>query len=160
MFKFNNENGYNIDEKLLAKASKALSKIVGQKDKNFYVILNFVDKEKIRELNKEYRQKDKPTDVISFRMLENGLKNKLNAKNYPFDFDRQENKVFLGELFICYDVALEQSQEYGHSLERELGFLAVHGLLHLLGLDHENEFEKAIMFDLQERAMQKIKLGR
>lgn len=160
MFKINNENGYDVNEKLLSKVSKALSKIVGQKDKNFYVILNFVDKEKIRQLNNEYRQKDKTTDVISFRMLENGLNNKLNEKNYPYDFDRQEKKIFLGELFICYDVAKEQSEEYGHSLDREIGFLAVHGLLHLLGLDHESEFERAIMFDLQERAMQKVKLGR
>ena len=160
MFKINNENGYPINEKLLQKASKALCKIVGQKSKNFYAILNFVDKEKIQELNKEYRQKDKPTDVISFRMLENGLQNKINKKNYPYDYDRDEKKVFIGEVYICYDVAVSQSEEYGHSIDREVCFLAVHGLLHLLGLDHEAEFERAIMFDLQDKTMEKIKLGR
>ncbi len=160
MFKINNENGYPINEKLLQKASKALCKIVGQKSKKFYAILNFVDKEKIQELNKEYRQKDKPTDVISFRMLENGLQNKINKKNYPYDYDRDEKKVFIGEVYICYDVAVSQSEEYGHSIDREVCFLAVHGLLHLLGLDHEAEFERAIMFDLQDKTMEKIKLGR
>ena len=160
MFKINNENGYPINEKLLQKASKALCKIVGQKSKKFYAILNFVDKEKIQELNKEYRQKDRPTDVISFRMLENGLQNKINKKNYPYDYDRDEKKVFIGEIYICYEVAVNQSQEYGHSIDREVCFLAVHGLLHLLGLDHEAEFERAIMFDLQDKLMEKIKLGR
>ena len=160
MFKINNENGYPINEKLLQKASKALCKIVGQKSKKFYAILNFVDKEKIQELNKEYRQKDKPTDVISFRMLENGLQNKINKKNYPYDYDRDEKKVFIGEVYICYDVAVSQSEEYGHSIDREVCFLAVHGLLHLLGLDHEAEVERAIMFDLQDKTMEKIKLGR
>ena len=160
MFKINNENGYPINEKLLQKASKALCKIVGQKSKKFYAILNFVDKEKIQELNKEYRQKDKPTDVISFRMLENGLQNKINKKNYPYDYDRDKKKVFIGEVYICYDVAVSQSEEYGHSIDREVCFLAVHGLLHLLGLDHEAEFERAIMFDLQDKTMEKIKLGR
>ena len=160
MFKINNENGYPINEKLLQKASKALCKIVGQKSKKIYAILNFVDKEKIQELNKEYRQKDKPTDVISFRMLENGLQNKINKKNYPYDYDRDEKKVFIGEVYICYDVAVSQSEEYGHSIDREVCFLAVHGLLHLLGLDHEAEFERAIMFDLQDKTMEKIKLGR
>ena len=160
MFKINNQNNYPINQKLLQKASKALCKIVGQKDKNFYAILNFVDKQKIHELNNEYRHKDRPTDVISFRMLENGLQNKINDKNYPFDYDRIEKKVFIGEIFICFDVAQEQSIEYGHSLDREVCFLAVHGLLHLLGLDHEAEFERAIMFDLQDKTMEKIKLGR
>ena len=160
MFKIKNENNYPIDEDLLQKASKTLSKIVGQKNKKFYAILNFVDVDTIHSINKDYRQKDKPTDVISFRMLENGLQNKINKKTYPFDYDRSEKKVFIGELFICYDIAVSQSKEYGHSIEREVCFLAVHGLLHLLGLDHEREFEKAIMFDLQDKTMEKMKLGR
>ncbi len=160
MFKINNDNSYPINEKLLQKASKALCKIVNQKNKKFYAILTFVDKDKIQEINREYRQKDKPTDVISFRMLDNALQTKINKKNYPFDYDRQEKKVFIGELFICFEIAKSQSEEYGHSLDREICFLAVHGLLHLLGLDHEAEFERAVMFDLQEKTMEKIKLGR
>ena len=160
MLKINNEGDYPINEDLLQKATKALSKIVGQKNKKFYAILNFVDKEKIQQINKEYRQKDKTTDVISFRMIDNALQTKINKKNYPYDFDRNMKKVFIGELFICYEVAKEQSEEYGHSLDREICFLTVHGLLHLLGLDHEKEFERAVMFDLQEKTMEKIKLGR
>lgn len=160
MFKINNENNYPINEELLQLASKSLAKIVGQNNKKYYAILNFVDVDTIHSINKEFREKDKPTDVISFRMLENGLQNKINKKTYPYDYDRAEKKVFIGELFICYDIAVAQSQEYGHSIEREVCFLAVHGLLHLLGLDHEREFERAIMFDLQDKTMEKMRLGR
>ncbi len=160
MFKINNENGYEINEKLIQKASKALSKVVNQNNKKFYAILNFVDVETIHKMNKEFREKDRPTDVLSFRMLENGLQTKINKKNYPFDYDREEKKVFIGEIFICYDVAVAQSNEYGHSLDREVCFLSVHGLLHLLGLDHEAEFERAIMFDLQDKVMEKMGLER
>lgn len=160
MFRISNENNYQINEKLIKKSSKALSKILGQNNKKFYAILSFVDKTTIHEMNKEFRGKDCPTDVLSFRMLENALKTKINKKNFPFDYDRDEKKVFIGEIFICYDVAVTQSKEYGHSLDREICFLSVHGLLHLLGLDHETEFEKAIMFDLQDKTMEKMKLWR
>jgi len=155
-----NENNYEINEKMLKKASKILMKILGQNDKKLYAIVNFVDEENIKEMNKEYRKKDKITDVISFRMLENQLNQKVNKKNYPFDYDAELKKVFIGEIYICYKRALMQSEEYQHSVERELAFLTTHGLLHLMGFDHEKEFEKEIMNDLEEKTMAKMKLTR
>lgn len=155
-----NEENYEINEKLLKKASKTLMKILGQKDRKVYAILTFVDESKIQEINKEYRNKDKVTDVISFRMLENQMNQKINKKNYPYDYDPEIKKVFIGEIYICYQRALMQSEEYQHSVERELAFLTTHGLLHLMGFDHEKEFEKAIMNDLEEKTMDKLKLFR
>jgi len=160
MVKIQNENKYEINKNLIVKASRKLMKILGQNDKKLFAIINFVDEKTIHEMNKEYRHKDKPTDVISFRMLEGQLNQKVNKKNYPLDFDPAEKKVFIGEIFICYQIAQQQSVEYKHSLEREITFLATHGLLHLMGFDHETKFEEAIMFDLQEKVMQELKLKR
>lgn len=155
-----NEFNYEINEKLLKKTAKKCMKILGQNDKKLYAIINFVDEDKIQEINREFRNKDKVTDVISFRMLENQMMQKVNKKNYPYDYDPEIKKVFIGEIYICYRRALMQSEEYQHSVERELAFLTTHGLLHLMGFDHEKEFERAIMNDLEEKTMQKMKLFR
>lgn len=88
--------------------------------------VTFVDNEKIQEINAEYRDKNQPTDVISFA-LEEGEE----TPGLPEDAPRM-----LGDIIISVPKAVEQAKEYGHSLERELGFLAIHGFLHLLGYDH------------------------
>lgn len=95
-----------------------------------------VDNNKIRKINKEYRGIDKETDVISFALEDND-----NIK-LPYRL--------LGDIYISIDKASVQAVEYGHSLLRELGFLSIHGLLHLLGYDHMNEKDEKIMFDRQE----------
>lgn len=97
----------------------------------------FVSEDYIKELNKTYRFKDSVTDVISFAFED-------NAENVDFGIR------MLGDIFICLDRAKEQANEYGHSLKREITFLCVHGLLHLLGYDHMNEDDEKIMFELQE----------
>ena len=102
----------------------------------FNVIL--VDNKKIHELNKEYRNIDKETDVISFA-LEDENKEDFSLK-----------KRVLGDIYISIDKARSQAEEYGHSLKRELSFLAVHGLLHLLGYDHMNKKDEEVMFKKQE----------
>lgn len=102
----------------------------------FNVIL--VDNKKIHELNKEYRNIDKETDVISFA-LEDENKEDFSLKNRV-----------LGDIYISIDKARSQAEEYGHSLKRELSFLAVHGLLHLLGYDHMNKKAEEVMFKKQE----------
>ena len=158
MLRIINSNNYDVNEKLLRKVSKCVASVLKQKDKKMYAILEFVDKHKIQELNQEYRENDKTTDVISFRMIDGGMQNKINQKTYPLDYDRAEKKVFIGEIFICYDMALVQSEQLEHSLEREIAFLTAHGLLHLLGLDHETEFERAVMNDLEERIMQRMRI--
>ena len=96
-----------------------------------------VDNDRIREINKEYRNKDAVTDVISFAFEE------VKDVNY-------EDVRFLGEIYISYERCVEQAADFGHSVKREFCYLAVHGLLHLLGYDHMNEEDEKIMFGLQE----------
>lgn len=107
-------------------------------DAHFNII--FVDNEKIREINKTYRNIDKETDVISFALEDD--------KTFNTDKFR-----FLGDIYISIDKAKEQATLYGHSLKREICFLSIHGFLHLLGYDHMTIEEEKIMFDLQEEIL-------
>ncbi|MGR5998343.1 rRNA maturation RNase YbeY [Bacillus cereus] len=95
------------------------------------VSVTFVDNERIREINRDYRDKDQPTDVISFAMEEMGRRR--NGDCWCRD------AAHVGDLIISIPRAKEQAEEYGHSFDRELGFLALHGFLHLLGYDHMTE---------------------
>ncbi len=92
------------------------------------VSVSFLDNEQIRQLNAEYRQKDAPTDVLSFPLGENGV----------YDVNPETGACLLGDIVISLPRALEQARMYGHTLNREIGFLTVHSMLHLLGYDHEN----------------------
>lgn len=116
------------------------------------VSVSFVDNSEIQEINRNYRQKDEPTDVISFAMQELG-EGEMNVldENMP---------VMLGDIVISVDKAKEQAEEYDHSLERELGFLALHGFLHLLGYDHLNEEDEKAMFGRQEEILHEFGLQR
>ena len=107
--------------------------------------VTFVDNEFIHEMNKTYRNVDRPTDVISFAFLDNEEdKDKLLHEKGP---------VCLGDIYISIDKAKEQAEEYGHPLSRELSFLFVHGLLHLLGYDHMNKEDEEVMFKLQDEIL-------
>lgn len=110
------------------------------------VSVSFVDNPFIHNMNKEYRGIDRPTDVISFAFLDNEDRNSVYKSKEP---------VCLGDIYISIDKAKEQAQEYGHSLKRELSFLFVHGLLHLLGYDHMNEEDEKVMFKLQDKILPK-----
>ena len=105
--------------------------------KNAYFSIIFVDLEEIQKINKEYRGIDRVTDVISFALED--TPNKIDS-----------NIRVLGDIYICIPKMIEQAEDYGHSIKRELSFLTVHGLLHLLGYDHMNKDEEKIMFGLQE----------
>ena len=107
-----------------------------------------VDNTFIHKLNKEYRGIDRVTDVISFALEDD------KSMIIPDDIR------LLGDVYICLDKAREQAKEYGHSLERELCFLAVHGVYHLLGYDHENEEEAKIMFKKQEEVLMEYGITR
>lgn len=108
-----------------------------------YFDCSFVNLDEIREINLEYRKIDRPTDVISFALWENGLKTEL-----------------LGELYICFEKIQQQAKEYGHSFKRELCFLFLHGLLHLLGYDHMNKEDEEIMFGLQNKILDSLNINR
>lgn len=113
--------------------------------------ITFVDKSEIQEINKMYRDKDKVTDVISFALEED----EPDIDMSEFDIPR-----VLGDIIICTDVAQEQSESYGHSFERELGFLALHAFLHLLGYDHMNEEDEKEMFGRQDAILNAYGLTR
>ena len=105
--------------------------------KNAYFSIIFVDDKEIKRINKEYRGIDKVTDVISFALEDNA--------------DHINNDIrILGDIYICIPRMIEQAEDYGHSIKRELSFLTVHGLLHLLGYDHMKEEDEKVMFALQE----------
>ena len=121
--------------------------------------LVFTDEEGIRSLNASTRGKDAVTDVLSFPNLENIFCKPIRKADFPFDTD-EEGNLFLGSVVICRQRAAQQAEEYGHSLEREVYYLAVHGLCHLLGYDHEEESDKALMRGRVERILSAMNLGR
>lgn len=113
------------------------------------VSVSLVDNKEIRELNREYRGIDLPTDVLSFPMLEG--EDNLQISDMP---------LMLGDIVISLERALEQSRDYGHSFEREVGYLTAHGILHLLGYDHQNDEDREIMRQKEESVLEKLGLRR
>ena len=115
------------------------------------ISVTFVDNARIHELNKQYRDKDAPTDVLSFPMGENG----------EYDLNEDTGAYILGDVVISMEKAVEQAEMYGHSLSREVGFLTVHSMLHLLGYDHENGgIEAVIMREKEETVLSRLGLSR
>ncbi|MFC0233182.1 rRNA maturation RNase YbeY [Vagococcus entomophilus] len=123
--------------------------------KNTEMSVTFMDNQKIQEINRKYRDKDAPTDVISFALEETG------EGELPVFFDEEmEIPRNLGDIMISIERAQEQAEEYGHSFERELGFLAIHGFLHINGYDHMTEEEETVMFSLQRKILDAYGLKR
>ncbi|MFZ3578642.1 rRNA maturation RNase YbeY [Virgibacillus sp. DJP39] len=114
--------------------------------------VNFVTDKEIQELNRNYRQQDKPTDVISFALQET-MEDELNIVG-------EDMPLMLGDIVISVERAVEQADEYNHSFERELGFLTLHGFLHLLGYDHMNDEDEKKMFQKQEEILDAFELTR
>ena len=112
----------------------------------FITDVTIVDNKKIHKINREFRNVDRPTDVISFAFLDD--KKEKELKGGPIN---------LGQIIISFEKAEEQAKEYGHSLEREMVFLFVHGMLHLLGYDHMNEEDENVMFKLQDEILGGLK---
>ncbi|WP_099352227.1 rRNA maturation RNase YbeY [Fredinandcohnia onubensis] len=116
------------------------------------VSVTFVDNERIKEINREYRDKDQPTDVISFAMEEMG--------EGEITIIGEDIPKVLGDIIISIPRAKEQAEDYGHSFARELGFLAVHGFLHLLGYDHMTKEDEEKMFLRQKEILEAYGLER
>ncbi len=115
------------------------------------VSVTFVDNEKIHQLNSEYRNVDRETDVLSFPLGENG----------EYDTNFATGAKLLGDIVISVEKAMEQAKTYNHSLQREIGFLTVHSMLHLLGYDHElGGIEEVRMREKEETVLTKIGLKR
>lgn len=124
------------------------------------VALTFVDDERIHELNRDYRGIDRPTDVLSFAMNES-TDEELDIL-YEVEDESELAGIgdMLGDIIISTERAQLQADDYGHSWEREVGFLFVHGFLHLIGYDHQDEESERIMMDKQEAVLSKIGLSR
>ncbi|MCF6137964.1 rRNA maturation RNase YbeY [Pseudalkalibacillus berkeleyi] len=122
-------------------------------EKTSELSVTFVSNERIQQINAEYRNIDRPTDVISF-----ALEDEVEGEQEVLLSD--ENPVLLGDIIISVEKAKEQAEEYDHSFSRELGFLAVHGFLHLLGYDHMNEKEEKVMFERQDVILESYGLNR
>lgn len=112
------------------------------------ISVTFVDNDEIHKLNKQYRDKDAPTDVLSFVMSENGV----------YDIDPKTGAQILGDVVISMEKAVEQAERYGHSLQREVGYLTAHSVLHLLGYDHIDNMERVRMREKEEKVMQQLGL--
>ena len=119
----------------------------------------FVSAEEIRGLNAKFRGKDAVTDVLSFPTLD-GIRGRLIKKaDFPYDIG-ENGEIFIGSVVICEERAKEQAEEYAHSYRRELNYLVVHGLCHLLGYDHMVEEDKAQMRALEEKVLGKMGITR
>lgn len=140
---FNNKTRKDVGSyknKFLSLFDKTLKHL---KLKNNYIMsVTIVSKNRIHELNNTFRGIDRPTDVISFAFLDD--KNEIINNSKVID---------LGEIYICYDICLKNAKKYGNSFDREFCFLFIHGLLHLLGYDHQTKEQEEVMFKLQDEIL-------
>lgn len=164
---FNNKliNGRYI--KKISEAYKIALDILNVPCKDLEVNVKFLSQEEIRKLNHDFRDKDTSTDVLSFpNLLEYGktdmqlIVDRLTKENFPMDLNPESNAIMLGDICICKKVAYSHAKEYGNTKMREIVYMAVHGLLHLLGYDHMIENDKKIMRDMEEKIMSAIDLRR
>ena len=136
--------GFDL-KKLARKILKKTSKLLKVKTKHMISYI-FVDLEKIQQINQTYRHIDRPTDVISFAYVD-----VEDNKKLPYE---------LGDVFICKEKIVEQAKEYGHSFLRECAFLMTHGVLHLLGYDHQEKKEEERMIALQNQILNELHITR
>lgn len=159
----NNQNKLEIPEAYIERLEQLLQ-LAGQTEgiEEGEVTLTFVDDAEIHQLNREYRGIDRPTDVLSFAMQEDGG----DELEIVYEVDSEDEPIptgmdsMLGDIIISVETAKAQSEEYGHTLEREIGFLFVHGFLHLLGYDHGDEASEAVMTAKQEAVLSQAGLSR
>lgn len=141
-------------KKLLEKALKHLN----QPSELLEMTLSIVSPEQIRELNKQFRDVDAVTDVLSFPTCDNPTRGAITV--VCDQINPETDLCNIGDVIICLERAKEQAKEYGHSLKRELAFLALHGLLHLLGYDHIEEDDEKQMMDLQKEILTQAGINR
>ncbi len=139
-------------KKTFKKLFALVGEILGEDFSNLSLSINFVGEKEIQVLNKKFRDIDKVTDVLSFP----NLNKKYDQKLTDFSNEILDDVLFLGDIVICKKVAKRQAKEYGHSLKREVCFLAVHGLLHLLGYDHVEADEEKLMQKTTEEILSKF----
>lgn len=148
------EEPYEFD-----KIADAVYKKLGQTDK-LSIELDFVSPEEIQTLNREYRGVDRVTDVLSFPYLD-GIKGKvIRREDFGDDIDDETDSVLIGSVCINPERAKEQAEEYGHSLKREVCYLALHGFLHCFGFDHVEKADEEEMTALANEIMDSLDIKR
>ena len=146
-------------ETLLREAAQAVLEEERIADLPIEVSLSIVGKSEIHRLNKEFRQVDRPTDVLSFPLLDYHA-GSVRAVVEDGDINPETQEICLGDIVICQEIAEEQAAEFQHSLRREMSFLTIHSMLHLLGYDHMEPGEEDAMCRKQETILQAIGIGR
>ncbi len=126
------------------------------------VSVTITDNEGIQEINQEFRNIDEPTDVLSFPMIQFEEPSNFDEVDEESDeyFDLDTGELMIGDIMISMNKAIEQAEQFGHSLEREIGFLTAHSMLHLMGYDHIILEEESIMKEKQEQILNKVGLER
>lgn len=144
-------------KKVIEKMFEIAGQVLNENFKEVNLSINFVSEEKIKQLNKEFRNVDRVTDVLSFPNLNKNVDQTL--KEFEQEKD-EEGILFLGDIVICKKVAYKQAKEYGHSKKREICFLALHGLLHLLGYDHIEKKDEKLMTKTANSILEKFGVER
>lgn len=158
----NNQEKVMVDNDLNELIRKAIGAVLDFEDfqEDVEISITLVNNEQIKEINKEYREKDAVTDVLSFPMLNfdehRNIVDEYNIGDYNYD----DELLLLGDIVLSLERAKEQAQEYGHSFEREVGFLTVHSMFHLLGYDHQDDADERIMRDKEKQVLDKLGLVR
>ncbi len=150
----NVEKGQEDWEAIVKKVLDKCFEEEGLLDSKLIMTITFTTPEEIRKINKKYRKIDKATDVLSFPMFE---KYELDEKIKNGDFPYED---VLGDVIISIEKVREQAKEYGHSFERELSYMLVHGFYHLMGYDHIEEEDKKIMRPKEEKILNELKITR
>ena len=158
MIEFNSK----VDEKIMQNLTRVYRAVAdfAHLPKRIKVNLSFVDEKTIRRLNKDTRNIDKVTDVLTYPYIELKPKEKLKLSDYKLEIDPDDNRLLIGDIYICTKRAEEQSKEYGHSLNREMCFLFCHGLLHVLGYDHIEKEDEEVMTKFQNEILDKLNIRR
>ena len=161
----NRQSKIEVTDEFIEKISEICDFALKEEEMNleYQISLLFVDNEEIREINNETRNIDKETDVLSFPMLDFENKKVYKEMYLNFEFDetfKDGNELILGDMVLSLEKALEQSKDYGHSFEREVSYLVVHSILHLLGYDHMVDEDKKKMRAREEEILNKLSITR
>ena len=158
MIEFNSK----IEDKIMQNLEKVYDAVVNfaHLPKKIKVNLSFVDEKTIKKLNKDTRNIDKVTDVLTYPYIELKPKGKLILSDYKNYIDQEDKTLLIGDIYICTKRAEEQSKEYGHSLNREICFLFCHGMLHICGYDHIKQKDEEEMIKIQSEILDKLDIKR
>lgn len=149
----------NMTGRLIKKTLKKAAKVYGNK-KKLSVYIGMCTDEYIKQINKEHRNIDKETDVLSFPLINWQSPCEWNSLKYGEDIDPQTGYTELGDIIISAETAKRQAEEFDHTVQREIAYLALHGFLHLLGYDHMNEEDKKVMRQKEENILSILNIMR